>query len=104
MAWRIFIWKMMSLNANGFQENLQGLPRTPNKQDQPGFFVGGPILKDRLFFGSAYEYFRSRSQQDPYTFLLPSPSFVSSFTAPGSSARQLLTEFPTPGDAPMEAS
>jgi len=84
------------LNANAFQENLIGFPRTPDKQDQPGFFVGGPILKNRLFFGSAYEYFRSRSQGDPYTFLLPSPSFVSSFTAPGSLARQLLTEFPTP--------
>ena len=62
-----------ALNANGFQENLQGLPRTPDKQSQPGFFVGGPVLKNRLFFSSAYEYFRSRSQQDPFTFLLPSP-------------------------------
>ena len=91
-----FYLKNDALNANAFQENLQGLPRTPDKQSQPGFFVGGPVLKNRLFFASAYEYFRSRSQQDPFTFLLPSPNFVSSFTAPGSLARQLLTQFPTP--------
>src|SRR5579872_5633530 len=78
-----FYLKNDALNANGFQENLQGLRRTPDKEDQPGFFVGGPILKNRLFFSSAYEYFRSRSQQDPFTFLLPSANFVSSFTAPG---------------------
>src|ERR1700693_5772825 len=91
-----FYLKNDALNANGFQENLQGLRRTPDKEAQPGFLVGGPVLKDRLFFASAYEYFRSRSQQDPFTFLLPSPAFVSSFTAPGSLARQLLTQFPTP--------
>ena len=91
-----FYLKNDALNANGLQENLQGLPRTPDKEDQPGFLIGGPVLKNRLFFSSAYEYFRSRSQQDPFTFLLPSPNFVSSFTAPGSLARQLLTEFPTP--------
>jgi len=84
-----------ALNANGFQENLAGAPRLPDKQDQPGFFIGGPVLKDRLFFSSAYEYLRSRGEQSPYTFLLPSPSFVTNFTAPGSLARQLLTEYPT---------
>jgi hypothetical protein len=91
-----FYLKNDALNANGFQENLQGLRRTPDKESQPGFLVGGPVLKDRLFFTSAYEYFRSRSQQAPFTFLFPSPKFVSSFTAPGSLARQLLTQFPTP--------
>jgi hypothetical protein len=91
-----FYLKNDALNGNGFQENLAGAPRTPDKEDQPGLFVGGPVLKDRLFFSSAYEYFRSRSQQSPYTFLLPSPDFVANFTAPSSLARQLLTAYPTP--------
>ena len=57
-----------ALNANAFQQNLIGAPRSIDKQDQPGFFVGGPILKNRLFFSSAYEYFRSRGERAPYPF------------------------------------
>src|SRR5207302_470491 len=48
------------LNANGFQANLQGLPRNPDKQNQIGFQVGGPILKDRLFFSGSFDHLRSR--------------------------------------------
>jgi hypothetical protein len=82
-------------NANGFQENLAGIPRAPNKQEQPGFVVGGPILRDRLFFSTSYEYFRNRSEDDPQTFTFPTASILS-FAAPGSLARQLLTEYPAP--------
>src|SRR5579862_102986 len=87
-----------ALNANAFQQNLIGAPRTVDKQDQPGFFVGGPILKNRLFFSSAYEYFRSRGAASPFTFLLPTPSFLSYLNAfqPNSLAAQLLTQFPSP--------
>ena len=84
------------LNANAFQENLAGHPRLPFRQIEPGFVVSGPVLKNRLSFSSSYDYFRTRSQSDPITYLLPSPSFVSSFTAPNSLSRQLLTQFPTP--------
>src|SRR5436190_12937950 len=40
-----FYLKNDALNANGFQENLQGLARTPVKENQIGFQVGGPIRK-----------------------------------------------------------
>jgi carboxypeptidase family protein/TonB-dependent receptor-like protein len=84
------------LNANEFQENLIGAPRPPDQQSEPGYVLGGPILKDRLFFLSTFDYFHSGSQQAPYTFLLPTTVFVADYTAPGSLARQLLTEFPAP--------
>ncbi len=84
-----------ALNANAFQQNLIGAPRSIDKQDQPGFFVGGPVLKHRLFFSSAYEYFRSRGDGSPYPFDLPTPNFLN-FTASNSLARQLLTEYPAP--------
>jgi hypothetical protein len=84
-----------ALNANAFQQNLIGAPRSIDKQDQPGFFVGGPVLKHRLFFSSAYEYFRSRGDGSPYPFDLPTPNFLN-FTAANSPARQLLTQYPSP--------
>ena len=83
------------LNANGFQENLAGMPRNPAKEIQPGYFVGGPILKNRLFFSSAFEHLRSRSFQDPFTFLFPSTHFFD-FTGPNTTIRKLLTMYPAP--------
>src|SRR5882724_1603372 len=71
-----FYLKNDSLNANGFQENLLGLRRNPAKENQLGYEVGGPILKQRLFFSSAIEHLRSRSFQDPTDFRLPTTTFV----------------------------
>lgn len=85
------------LNANGFQENLVGAPRNPAKEIQPGYFVGGPILRHRLFFSSAFEHLRSRSFQDPFTFLFPSTTFFSSLGVSKTSAIfNLLTTYPAP--------
>jgi len=90
-----FYIKNDALNANGFQENLLGAPRTPAKQANPGYVAEGPILKNRLHFSSAFDYLRSRSRQDPFTFQLPTSSLVS-FALPDTLARQLLTRFPAP--------
>jgi hypothetical protein len=84
------------LNANGFQENAVGAPRTPLKQIEPGYVFGGPILKDRLFFLSTFDYLHSATTDAPTDFVVPSSNFVSQYTAPGSLARKLLTEFPAP--------
>ena len=84
------------LDANGFQANRLGASRPPDKQVEPGYVAGGPILKDRLFFFSTFDYFHSGSRQAPFTFIVPSTVFVSQYTAPGSLARQLLTQYPAP--------
>lgn len=84
-----------ALNAGGFQENLQGIPRIPDKQIQPGFVLGGPISRQRLSFSSSYEYFRSRSQQDPQQFTFPDVS-GSFFTVQGREATQLLQKYAPP--------
>ncbi len=91
-----FYIKNDALNAANFQDNLKGSPRAPDKELQPGYVVGGPILRDRLFFSSAYEYFRSRSQQAPFNFTFPAADFVKNYTTEDSLARKLLTEFPAP--------
>jgi hypothetical protein len=85
-----------ALNANSFQRNLQGLPRAPFKQITPGFVLGGPILKERLFFSSAYEYFRSRGLADPLSLRLPIVANLLPFTTDTSDARKLLQNYPPP--------
>jgi Carboxypeptidase regulatory-like domain/TonB-dependent Receptor Plug Domain/TonB dependent receptor len=90
-----FYLKNDALNANSFQQNLNGAPRTPDKELQPGYVVGGPILKNRLFFSSAFEQLSSHSFQGPATFLLPSTTFLS-VVSPNSAIANLLTMFPAP--------
>ncbi|HEY1756513.1 MAG TPA: TonB-dependent receptor [Bryobacteraceae bacterium] len=84
------------LNANGFQENLNGILRTPDKQIQPGFVVTGPILKQRLYFSSTYEFFRSRSYQDPQQFTFPATPGIFQFALPGRESTQLLQDYAPP--------
>lgn len=84
-----------ALNANTFQQNLTGSPRNPDKQIQPGYFVGGPVLKNRLFFSSAFEHLSSHSFQGPASFVLPSTNFLSLFPGP-SALTTLLKMFPAP--------
>lgn len=94
------------LNANDFQANLAGLPRTASRQDRPGGFVGGPIWKGHLFSGTSIEYFRSRSQMEPQAYNLPSTAFLQFLGCPGSAsyACPLLTNYPVPNSAALVGS
>ncbi len=84
-----------ALNANGFQENLAGVSRLADNENEFGFQTGGPILRERLFFSAALDHLRSRSTQDPVDFTFPSTSF-SQYTTSSSLASKLLAEFPAP--------
>ena len=59
------------LNANGFQENVQGVARAPMKDLQPGFTGGGPLVRARLFVSVSLEMERFRGRNDPQTYLFP---------------------------------
>ncbi|MBI4474467.1 MAG: TonB-dependent receptor [Acidobacteria bacterium] len=37
-------------NANGFFSNQRGIPRQPVRRNQYGWTLGGPIIRERLFF------------------------------------------------------
>ena len=43
------------LNANNFENNLNGIPVQLTKENQFGGTVGGPIIKDKLFFFGSFE-------------------------------------------------
>ncbi len=43
------------LNANNFEDNLNGIPRQNLHQHQFGGTFGGPVKKDKIFFFGSYE-------------------------------------------------
>jgi hypothetical protein len=45
-----------NLNANTWNNNRNGIDRPPLRNHNPGFTFGGPIVKDKLFFFTSYEY------------------------------------------------
>jgi Carboxypeptidase regulatory-like domain/TonB dependent receptor len=53
------------LNANNYFLNQAGLPRGVLKQNQFGGTIGGPVLKDKLFFFGSYQGTRQRNGLDP---------------------------------------
>ena len=90
-----FYLKNDVLNANGIQENRLGQSRTPDKEIQPGYFLGGPILRNRLYFSSAFEQLRSRSFGGPEQLRLPGKSaFDFAASVPDRASNKLLTMFP----------
>ena len=54
-----------ALNANEFFRKQNGQPRPILRQNQFGFAVGGPILKDKLLFFGSYQGTRQLNGIDP---------------------------------------
>lgn len=84
------------LNANGFQQNAAGRERAGYKETQPGYWIGGPIVRDKLFFSSSFEHFRSRGRQDPQVFTFPNLPVFRQFAPPDRQSRALLDRFAPP--------
>ena len=59
------------LNSNTFFNNASGIGTPPFVQNQWGANVGGPIVRDRVFFFSSYEGYRQRQGR---SLLLDSPT------------------------------
>ena len=51
-------WNQDALNANGFQENANGIPRAPLRQAEPGVTLGGPLMRRRLFTYTSVDVLR----------------------------------------------
>lgn len=51
-----FFFRDDNLNANTWNNNRRGIARAPFTNYDPGITLSGPIVKNKLFFFSAYEY------------------------------------------------
>jgi len=63
-----------ALNANDYFFNLTGTPRAALNENQFGFTLGGPVLKNRFFFFGSYQGTRQKngvSSTSASTVLLP---------------------------------
>ncbi len=85
------------LNAADFQDNLNGFGTLPDHENEFGYQVGGPIMRNRLFFSSALDESISHSTTGPQTFSLPTTNLIPSLS-PGVSAitAGLLNQYPGP--------
>jgi hypothetical protein len=73
-----------SLAANTVNNNANGLPRPHFNRNQVGGAIGGPILRDKLFFFGNYEAIRIRSAA-PVQFYVPTPQLLA-ISSPGTQA------------------
>jgi hypothetical protein len=80
------------LDANDWFANRNALARPELRQNDFGGVLGGPIVKDKLFFFGSYEGLRVRQPQVASTFV---PSVASRQNAPAV-VQPLLNAFPLP--------
>ena len=80
------------LDANDWFANRNGLARPELRQNDFGGVLGGPIIKDKLFFFGSYEGLRVRQPHVANTYV---PSLASRQNAPAA-VQPLLNAFPLP--------
>ncbi|HMF55220.1 MAG TPA: TonB-dependent receptor, partial [Pyrinomonadaceae bacterium] len=61
--------------SNGFDNNANGLPKSHFARNQFGYSVGGPVMKNKLFFFSSTEWTRVRSSASQINSVL-APEFL----------------------------
>ncbi|MBV9180284.1 MAG: carboxypeptidase regulatory-like domain-containing protein, partial [Acidobacteria bacterium] len=91
------------LNANNFENNLNGVARQNVHQNQFGGTFGGPVKKDKVFFFGSYEGYKetipfTTVTSVPPAYLRPQPGQGVNFTQTGFTIYDPLTTFcTTPG-------
>ena len=85
-----------ALNANSFQDNLSGLTKRPDRQIYTGFWLGGPVKKNRFYFSSGFERYQRRANREPVQYRVLG-SGLAALLLPGSISDQLFTHYPPPG-------
>ncbi|MFP5264089.1 MAG: TonB-dependent receptor domain-containing protein [Blastocatellia bacterium] len=70
--------------SNSFENNANGVPLGQFNRNQFGYSLGGPILRDKLFFFSSTEWIRARSTENQIN-LVPTPQLLAA-SAPATQA------------------
>ena len=88
-----------NLDANDYFADLRGVALPELKYDNYGGAIGGPILKDRLFFFGGVEWKQIRRFTSPATRTLPTNAMRSGdFSRLSTALRDPLTGLPFPGN------
>jgi outer membrane receptor protein involved in Fe transport len=72
--------RVSALAATGFSDNANGNPKGVFTRNQFGYSVGGPVIKDKVFFFNSTEWIRTRSQT-PFLSIVPTAQLLAN-TAP----------------------
>ena len=72
--------RISRLASNGFDNNARGIPRQVFTRNQFGYSIGGPILKNKLFFFNSTEWIRVRSGGASVAFV-PTPQLINASSA-----------------------
>src|ERR1039457_1883755 len=67
--------RVSDLASNGFNNNAYGIPRSVFDRNQFGYSIGGPAVKNKLFFFSSTEWIRVRSMANTQV-IVPDPSLI----------------------------
>jgi len=86
--------RVAALASNNFLNNAEQLPRPNFTRNQFGYAIGGPIIKDKLFFFQNTEWIRVRSSATVTTYIVD-PSFVTLATGTGGATQTFFSQFGT---------
>jgi len=67
--------RLSRFSSNTFDNNANGIPKSTFTRNQFGYSVGGPVVKNKLFFFSNSEWFRIRSTLNKVA-VVPTPQFI----------------------------
>ena len=75
--------------ANSFDNNANGIGKSVFTRNQPGYGIGGPIVKNKLFFFQSSEWIRVRSSDSTFAYI-PTDQYIA---ASASASRDYYSQF-----------
>jgi outer membrane receptor protein involved in Fe transport len=87
--------RISKLASNGFNSNANGQRRGVFTRNQFGYTIGGPVVRDKLFFFNSTEWKRVRST-GPLLAIVPTPQLIAASAA---TTRNYFSGFPLKANA-----